>query len=90
MKNITQNTFLSRLKSMLKLDFQRMLKTPLFYIMVGIAIVLPILILIMTTMLDGTVNIDPQTGKEASMEGFKNVWEIISTISSNQQSAEST
>ena len=89
MENKTQNNFSSRLKSMLKLDFQRMFKSPLFYIMVGIALVLPILILVMTTMLDGTVNIDLQTGKETVIEGFKNVWEIISTISSDQQSAES-
>ena len=43
---------------MLKVDFRRMFTTPLFYIMLGISLVVPILILVMTTMmtpLDSTI-----------------------------------
>ena len=74
-------TFKTRLSSMLSLDFRRMLTMPLFYIMVGISFVMPILILVMTTLMDGTVSVDPQTGVEITIEGFKNVWQIISAPS---------
>lgn len=77
-----KNTFSKRLTSMLKVDFRRMFTMPLFYIMLGISFVMPILILIMTTMMDGTVSVDPQTGKETIIEGFDNVWQIIGSLSS--------
>ncbi len=80
-----KNTFKKRLKSMLGVDFRRMFTSPLFYIMVGITFVMPILILVMTTMMDGTVSVDPQTGKETVMEGFKNVWQIIGSVSGGEQ-----
>ena len=76
-----KNTFQKRLKSMLQLDFRRMFTTSLFYIMIGISLVMPILILVMTTMMDGTVSVNPQTGKETVIEGFKNVWQIIGSVS---------
>lgn len=75
-------SFLQRLKSMLKVDFRRMFTIPFFYIMVGIALVAPILILVMTSMMDGTVSINPQTGTETIMEGFDNVWQIFGALSS--------
>lgn len=34
------NSFGKRLKSMLKVDFRRMFTTPLFYIMVGVCLVI--------------------------------------------------
>ena len=80
-----KNSFKDRLKSMLGVDFRRMFTSPLFYIMVGISLVMPILILVMTTMMDGSVSVDPQTGKETIIEGFKSVWEIIGTISGGEQ-----
>ena len=76
------NSFKKRLKSMLSVDFRRMFTMPLFYIMVGISLVIPILILVMTTMMDGTTSVDPQTGVETTMEGFKNVWQVIGATSS--------
>lgn len=76
-----KNTFNKRMKSMLKVDFKRMLTTPLFYIMIGVSLVLPILILVMTSMMDGQVTTDPQTGVQTTIEGFKNVWQIIGTSS---------
>ena len=75
--------FKKRLKSMIAVDFRRMFTSPLFYIMVGISLVVPILILVMTTMMDGTVSVNPQTGEETVMEGFKNVWQIIGTSSAD-------
>ena len=71
----------SKLITMLKVDFRRMFTTKLFYIMMGISFVAPILILVMTTMMDGTVNVDPTTGAETVIEGFDYVWQIIATPS---------
>ena len=68
-------------KSMLKVDFRRMFTMPLFYIMLGASFVIPILILVMTSMMDGSVAVDPQTGAETVIEGFKNVWQIIGSTS---------
>ena len=84
-----KNSFSKRLKSMLTIDFRRMFTTPLFYLMVGICLVMPILILVMTSMMDGTVNVNPQTGETTVIEGFKNVWQIIGTASSASADAAS-
>ena len=74
---------------MLKVDFRRMFTMPLLYIMVGICLVIPILILVMTTMMDGSVSVNPQTGEETVMEGFDNTWQIIGTTSdTGSESAE--
>ena len=81
--NFEKNTFSKRIKSMLGVDFRRMFTSLLFYIMIGISFVMPILILVMTTMMDGMVSVDPQTGAETVIEGFKNVWQIIGTVSGN-------
>lgn len=80
------NSFGKRLKSMLKVDFRRMFTMRLFYIMAGICLVMPILILVMTTMMDGSVTVDPQTGVETVMEGFDNTWQIIGTVSGESSS----
>lgn len=76
------NSFGKRLKNMLKVDFRRMFTMRLIYIMAGICLVMPILILVMTTMMDGSVTVDPQTGVETVIEGFDNTWQIIGTLSS--------
>lgn len=73
--------FQKRLNSMMRVDARRMFTTPLFYIMFGIALVMPVLILVMTSMTDGTVTVDPTTGAETVMEAFKNTWQIIGTDS---------
>ena len=83
--NFEKNTFKKRLKSMLGVDFKRMFISPLYYIMVGTSLVMPILILVMTSMMDGMVSTDPQTGAETVMEGFKNVWQIIGSVSGGEQ-----
>lgn len=79
-----KNSFSKRLKSMFAVDFRRMLVSPIFYIMVGISLVMPILILVMTTMMDGTVSVNPQTGVETVMEGFDSVWQIIGSVSGGE------
>lgn len=73
-------TFGKRLKSMLKVDFRRMFTQPLVYIMLGVCLVMPVLILIMTSMMSGTT-VDPVTGEEAVMETFTNVWQAIGSVS---------
>lgn len=76
-------SFGKRLGTMLKVDFRRMFTMPLLYIMVGSCLVMPILILVMTTMMDGSVSVDPTTGVETIIEGFDNTWQAIATISTD-------
>ena len=76
-----KNTFGKRFGSMLKVDFKRLFLSRSFYIIVAACLLVPILILVMTTMMDGSVTVDPNTGKETVMEGFDNVWQIIGTVS---------
>ena len=75
-----RNTFYKRLKSMLNVDMKRMFISRFFYIMLGISVVVPILILVMTTMMDGTVSVNPQTGEETVIEAFDNTWQIIGAV----------
>ncbi len=81
------NGFSKRLKTMTKVDFRRMFTSRFFFIMLGIALVMPVLILVMTTLMDGSVSVDPQTGAETVIEGFDNVWQIIGSVSSQSQDA---
>ena len=76
-----KNTFSKRFGSMLKVDFKRLFLSRAFYIIVAACLLAPILILVMTTMMDGSVTVDPNTGVETVMEGFDNVWQIIGTVS---------
>ena len=76
-----KNTFSKRFGSMLKVDFKRLFLSRAFYIIVAACLIAPILILVMTTMMDGSVTVDPNTGVETVMEGFDNVWQIIGTVS---------
>jgi len=73
-------TFGRQLKSMLAVDFRRMFTMRLFYIMAGICLLVPILILVMTTLMDGSVSTNPQTGVETVIHGFDSVWQIIGSV----------
>ncbi|MBR2023181.1 MAG: ABC transporter permease [Clostridia bacterium] len=84
---MAKNSFAKRLKSMLQVDFRRLFTGKFFYIMVGVSFVVPILILVMTTMMDGTVSVNPQTGVETVMEGFDNVWQIFGSTTSASANA---
>lgn len=72
--------FGKRLRSMLKVDFRRMFKSKLFYILIACALVLPILMTVMMSMMDGSVSVNPQTGIETIMEGPENAWQNIGTL----------
>ena len=78
-----QNRFGKRMKSMLRVDFRRMFRSRLFYIMIACALLVPIVMLVMLTMMDGSVSVDPQTGAETVMEGPDSVWQSIGTLPSN-------
>ncbi len=82
-----ENTFSKRFSSMLKVDFKRLLLSRAFYIIVAVCLVAPVLILVMTSMMDGTVSVNPQTGEETVVEGFDNVWQIIGSVSGSEARA---
>ncbi len=65
------HSFAERFGSMLKVDSRRMLAAPMFYIMLGIAFAVPILVLVMTSMFGGA---------ESGM-AFTNTWQIIGSES---------
>lgn len=72
-----------RLKTMLSVDFRRMFTTPLFYIMFGACLVMPVLILVMTTAMDGSVTTDPNTGAQTTIEAFTSIWQAIGSMSTD-------
>lgn len=76
------NSFGKRLKSMLAVDFRRMFRTPMLYIMIGVAAVIPILVLVMTTAVSGTTKVDPKTGVETvvEIEPYTNTWQVVEAI----------
>ena len=75
-----KNSFSQRLGSMLKVDFRRMFKSKLFYILLACTLVMPILMTVMMAMMDGSVTVDPQTGVESVMVGPENTWQNIGTL----------
>lgn len=83
-------SFAKRLKSMLVVDFRRMFTMPLLYIMTGTSLVIPILVMVMTTMFDGTTSVNPQTGVETTIEGFENTWQGIAALSNAGMSMDLT
>ena len=79
-----KNSFSQLLGSMLKVDFRRMFKSKTFYILIACALVIPILMTVMMTMMDGSVSVNPQTGVETIMEGPENTWQNIGTLPSGE------
>lgn len=67
--------------SSVKTDFRRMRKSKLFYILLASALLIPIVMTVMLTMMDGSVSVNPQTGEETILEGPEFVWESIGTLS---------
>lgn len=65
---------------MLKVDFKRMFTMPLVYIMAGVSLAMPILILVMTSFMGGA-----EGAETAGM--FTNVWQAISSVSGGESSA---
>jgi len=73
-------SFAGRIKSMLKVDFRRMFKSKLFYILIACALVLPIIMTVMMSMMDGQESVNQQTGEITIMEGPENTWQNIGTL----------
>ena len=73
-------SFAGRIKSMLNVDLRRMFKSKLFYILIACFLVMPILMTVMMSMMDGSVSVNPQTGVETIMEGPENTWQNIGTL----------
>ena len=86
-KRFPKNTLAKRIKSMLAVDFRRMFTTPRFYIILAICLVVPVLILVMTTMMDGSVSVDPNTGKETVMKAYDSAWQIIGSVGSGESAS---
>ena len=79
-----KNSFSQRLGSMLKVDFRRMFKSKTFYILIACALVIPVLMTVMMTMMDGSVSVNPQTGVETIVQGPENTWQNIGTLPSGE------
>jgi len=69
-----------RLGSMLRVDFRRMLRSRLFYIIILFALILPIVMTVMTTMMDGMESKNQQTGEITVIEGPESTWQNIGTL----------
>lgn len=82
-----KSSFGKRLQSMLRVDFRRMFKSKLFYILIACALVIPILITVMMTMMDGSESVNPQTGEVTIMEGPENTWQSIGTLPTDDGTA---
>lgn len=87
MKNFN---FKNRLTSMLKVDLRRMFISPRTYIIIGVCLVIPILIFVMTSMMAGQPTTDQygnvildEFGNPVLMEGFKYVWQMLGSVSGN-------
>lgn len=76
MNAVKLNDFGKRLKTMLKVDARRMLTMPLVYIMFGVSLALPVLILVMTGFVGGAA-----AGETAA---FTNVWQAIGSAGGSQ------
>ena len=78
--NFEPVSFGKRAKSMLRVDFRRMFRSRLFYILIACALIIPILMTVMMAMMDGSVSVNPQTGVETIMQGPENTWQNIGTL----------
>lgn len=70
-----------RLRTMLRVDFRRMFTSSRVYVMTAIALLMPILILVMTSSLAGTAVTEPQTGVETTVQPFTSAWQVIASES---------
>ena len=73
-------SFGKRLGSMLRVDFKRMFKSKLFYIVIAVALLVPVLMTVMMTMMDGSESVNQQTGEVTVIEGPENAWQNIGTL----------
>ncbi len=78
--NLKKTSFKRRVGTMLRTDLKRMARSRLFYILLICALLIPVIMTVMMTMMDGTETVDPQTGAVSVMEGPENVWQSIGTL----------
>ena len=79
----TANGFGKRLHTMLRVDFRRMLRSRLFYILLACALLVPVVMTVMLTAMDGQESVNPETGEVTVLEGPDSVWESIGTLPSD-------
>ena len=84
-----EKSFAERVKSMLKVDFRRMFKSRLFYILVACALFVPIVMNVMLTMMDGQESVNQQTGEVTVLEGPDSVWQSIGSLPIEKPDSES-
>ncbi len=70
--------FGKKLSSMLKADFRRMFTTRFLYIMVGICLCMPILMMVMTASMSSAPA--DTAANAAAMDTFTNTWQAIGTV----------
>ena len=78
--NFDKNSFGKRLRSMLRIDMRRMFKSKLFYILIACALIMPILMTVMMSMMDGQESVNQQTGEITIMQGPENAWQNIGAL----------
>lgn len=70
----------SMTRGMIAADSYRIKRSRVFYILIACALIAPILMTVMMSMMDGSVSVDPQTGVETVMRGPENAWQNIGTL----------
>lgn len=74
-------SFSQRVRTMLAVDFRRMFKSLLVWILIASCLVAPIVITVMIEMMEGTVPTNPQTGEPGEpIKGFDSAWQIIGSV----------
>lgn len=65
---------------MISADVYRIKRSRVFYILIACALVVPILMTVMMSLMDGSVSVNAQTGVETVMRGPENAWQNIGTL----------
>lgn len=74
-------SFTQRVSTMLAVDFRRMFKSLLVWILIASCLVAPIVITVMVEMMEGTIPTNPQTGEPGEpIKGFDSAWQIIGSV----------
>lgn len=87
-KKFEKYDYKKRIFSMISLDFKRLFISKFFYIIIGSCLLVPILILTMTQMMEGSPMNDQhgnplldELGNPVLMQGFKNIWQMLGSVS---------
>ena len=77
---LEKRSFTERVISMLRVDVRRTLKSRTFYILLAVSLLVPVVMTVMMTMMDGSVSVNPQTGVETVIHGPESAWQSIGTL----------